>query len=74
MEHKSCILFIVEFKISSSIGSSWRCPLNFSGFLGVDIVGRSGGLLLFWNHSKNILLRSYSVGHIDCLFSLNSLN
>lgn len=65
-DQKPALLFISESKIRSCIASRWKCVLNFSGFFGVDAVGRSGGLLLFWTDAINVSLRSYSVGHIDC--------
>lgn len=72
-EHTPSILFVSESKVSSHVGSKWKSLLNFTGFVGVDSAGKSGGLLLFWDDSINVILRSYSPGHIDCLISYNSV-
>lgn len=32
----------------------------------VDAVGKKGGLILMWEDSLEVTVRSYSVGHIDC--------
>lgn len=66
LEHRPILLFISESKISCQLGLCWKSLLGFSGCLGVDSVGRSGGLLLFWNNEINVCLRSYSIGNIDC--------
>lgn len=72
-DHNPSLLFISESKVPSSRGNSWKVLLNFKGFIGVDAVGKSGGLLFFWNDSINVSLCSYSVGHIDCFVSMNDL-
>lgn len=45
------LLFVSESKIKSYVSCNWKHFLNFSGCVGVDVVGRSGGLLLFWDDS-----------------------
>lgn len=47
--------------------------LGFTGCFGVDVVGKSGGLLLFWNNEINVSLRSYSVGHIDYMVCFSDI-
>lgn len=68
-DHSPDLLFISESKVSQYVASSWRVLLNFSGCFCVDVAGRSGGLLLFWNENLNVSVLSFSFGHIDCLVS-----
>lgn len=41
-----------------------RTSLGFDGLLTVDLVGRSGGLALFWKDKHSVVLQSYSRRHI----------
>ncbi|KAK3228833.1 hypothetical protein Dsin_000714 [Dipteronia sinensis] len=42
-----------------------RVKLGYTGKLVVDSVGKSGGLYLMWDSSIDVVLMSYSQGHID---------
>lgn len=64
-EIKPSVLFICESKVPCKIASKWTSSLNFVGCLGVDPSGTKGGLLLYWNSNVNVVLRSYSMSHID---------
>lgn len=35
-------------------------------FFVVDVVGQSGGLIMMWRDSIEVLIRSFPMGHIDC--------
>ncbi|KAL8525789.1 hypothetical protein ACS0TY_015142 [Phlomoides rotata] len=65
-ESKPCFIFIYESKICSTVASRWASLLHFSSCFCVDPRGRSGGLIIMWNESVSVSLRSYSNGHIDC--------
>ncbi|KAL8537125.1 hypothetical protein ACS0TY_012344 [Phlomoides rotata] len=63
---KPCFIFISESRTCSIVARRWANLLHFTGCFCVDPRGRSGGLLLLWNETVSISLRSFSCGHIDC--------
>ncbi|KAL8475066.1 hypothetical protein ACS0TY_031475 [Phlomoides rotata] len=65
-DNKPCFMFISESKISSNVARRWANLLFFTGCISVDPRGRSGGLILFWNETVYVSLRSFTCGHIDC--------
>lgn len=58
------LLFISESKTSRQRCSQWKFILGFEGLFVVDLVGKSGGLLLFWKNSVDVTISSFSTGHI----------
>lgn len=59
------IVFLSETMISREHAESLRWKLGFSNAFGVDSVGNSGGLCLFWkNESIDFSLVSFSKNHI----------
>lgn len=46
-----------------STASGWQ--LGFQNVVGVDNIGRSGGLTLFWHDDWQVSLKSFDTGHID---------
>lgn len=69
---KPLILFISESKVTCNCAYHWLNALSFAGVVGVDPQGTRGGLLLFWNKSVNVTLRSFSFSHIDASLSWES--
>lgn len=63
------LLFLSETKLSGNKASMLRLQLGFSNGIIVDIIGRSGGLALFWSDSWKAVLQSFSQGHIDTIIS-----
>lgn len=59
------IIFVSETKLTSSRISTLRQQLNFSYGVGVDCVGRKGGYAIFWKDDRQVVLKSYSPGHVD---------
>lgn len=45
----------------------WMAFLDFEGQFVVDVVGKSGGLMMLWKKSINNQIKSFSTGHIDCV-------
>lgn len=39
----------------------------------VDCVGKSGGLALLWKDPISVTIKSFSIGHIDCIVSYAEL-
>ncbi|XP_042950087.1 uncharacterized protein LOC122282202 [Carya illinoinensis] len=58
------ILFLQETKLSSRRLEFCKLRLGFRCCFGVDSVGRSGGLALFWKEDINLRIISYSRIHI----------
>lgn len=65
--HSPDIIFISESKMTSSKCNRWRYQLGFNGQFVVDAEGKSGGLILLWKDTIEVLVSSFSRGHIDCL-------
>lgn len=66
-EKDPTLLFLSETKMRGSECRIWKNRLGFSGSFMVDCIGRSGGLALLWKESVDVILKSYSIGHIDCV-------
>ncbi|KAK2662464.1 hypothetical protein Ddye_001038, partial [Dipteronia dyeriana] len=49
-----------------------RVKLGYEGKLVVNCVGKSGGLVLFWNNHLDVTLLSYSIGHIDVCIQIGA--
>ncbi|KAL8523662.1 hypothetical protein ACS0TY_013583 [Phlomoides rotata] len=66
-DHSPDVIFISESRICTRLTYNWKGVFGYVGCIRVDPCGTKGGLILFWNGNINVLLRSYSVGHIDAL-------
>ncbi|KAL0450879.1 UNVERIFIED_CONTAM: hypothetical protein Slati_1644300 [Sesamum latifolium] len=62
--HKPTLVFLVETKCFASQVEALKRKFNLFG-CGVDPIGRSGGLALFWHKSAEVQLQSLSRYHID---------
>lgn len=60
------LVFICETRLVTNKCKLWRSILGFSGLFVVDAVGQKGGLILMWDNSVDVRVRSYSQGHVDC--------
>ena len=59
-EKKPSFLFLME-TISEKQKLEWlQVRLGFEGMFAVDLVGRSGGLALFWNEGTGLEIQNYS--------------
>ncbi|XP_057793037.1 uncharacterized protein LOC131009639 [Salvia miltiorrhiza] len=67
------LLFISETKVNTLKSNRWRTNLNFDGQFVVDSRGASGGLMLLWKQPCVVDIRSYSMGHIDCIVLFNDI-
>ena len=47
------------------MGNRSSFNIGFHNAFAVDCVGRSGGLLLLWKKEWDVMVRSFSRGHID---------
>lgn len=59
------MVFLSETKLYSSKADRIKEVLGFCGGFGVASNGRSGGLLLLWSEEVDVVVTSYSAGHID---------
>ncbi|KAK2655928.1 hypothetical protein Ddye_008980 [Dipteronia dyeriana] len=58
-------MFLMERRCNQTKMELWRVKLGYTGKIIVDSEGKSGGLCLFWDSNTDVVLLSYSVGHID---------
>ncbi|XP_073025129.1 uncharacterized protein [Primulina eburnea] len=65
-EKSPTLLSICETKILGYKCKKWKDVLGFNGSFSVDCKGKSGGLMLLWKPPFNVIIHSYSLGHIDC--------
>lgn len=62
---KPCLVFLSETKIGKNVAESLRWKMGLSNAFGVDCVGKSGGLCLYWRNDKmDFSLVSFSQNHI----------
>ncbi|KAK6128823.1 hypothetical protein DH2020_037459 [Rehmannia glutinosa] len=66
-ERKPGLLFISETKVVDSKCSRWKEILGYEGCFFVNCQGKSGGLCLLWRQPFTVSIKSYTVGHIDCI-------
>lgn len=69
-DHNPSLLFISESKVSRNKCQRWREIFGFSGQFIVDANGKRGGLLLFWKSNMEVVIQSFSKGHIDSIIHL----
>ncbi|XP_073152378.1 uncharacterized protein [Henckelia pumila] len=60
------LVFIYETKIREHHSKNWKHILGFNGCFTVDCQGKRGGLILMWKYPLNVIVKSFSMRHIDC--------
>lgn len=65
------LLFISETKIKAGRCRNWRAIFGFDGQFVVDSKGASGGLILFWKNPLDVDVLNFSVGHVDCMVTMD---
>ncbi|KAL5859559.1 hypothetical protein ACOSQ4_000855 [Xanthoceras sorbifolium] len=68
-EDKPEMIFLSETRLNSFGAGNIRVHLGFDGCFVVDRVGTGGGLILLWQISVDVSVRSFNCGHIDCVVS-----
>ncbi|CAM8965988.1 unnamed protein product [Rhodiola kirilowii] len=64
--YKPQVVGLIETKSEFGRLEVLRRRLGFDCGFGVDSMGRSGGLAIWWKEELSLTLRSYSSHHIDC--------
>lgn len=65
--HHPQLVFLMETKLRGNKGDKLRRDLQFECGLVVPSEGQSGGLMLLWQSGTDVVIRSYSKGHIDAM-------
>lgn len=68
------MVFISESKCNNERAEFIKRSMGFGGCFSVDSMGRSGGLILFWRNSAEVIVRSFSKGHVDVVVREENLN
>lgn len=68
-ESNPSLVFISETKLVEAQCNWWRRKFRLDGLFVVNSKRRSGGLVLLWREPFEVCIKSYSVGHIDCIIS-----
>ncbi|TVU07983.1 hypothetical protein EJB05_41365, partial [Eragrostis curvula] len=68
------MVFLSETKMSKVKAQDLRFRLGFQNAFGVDSVGLSGGLVLYWRSDVVVDLKSHSRSHIDVWVSHEGLS
>jgi exonuclease III len=66
-EKKPNILFLMETKCRKEKMEVLRVRMEFEGMFVVDVVGRSGGLALFWKERNVVKIQNYTRKHISAV-------
>ncbi|XP_073133915.1 uncharacterized protein [Henckelia pumila] len=61
------LLFLCETRKRDINNQQWSSLLGFKGCFSVSSMGHSGGLCLCWKDPLEVSIKSYSLGHIDCI-------
>ena len=60
-----------KYKQTNPLFGGWvellKRQVDYSSSFNVDCVGHSGGLLLLWQNSWDVSIKSYSKGHIEVM-------
>ncbi|KAL0433422.1 UNVERIFIED_CONTAM: hypothetical protein Slati_2676500 [Sesamum latifolium] len=62
--HKPGLVFLSETKCKTKRCARIKKPVNYNG-IGVDSIGKGGGLFLLWRKDVEVWLQSFSAHHID---------
>jgi exonuclease III len=66
-ENHPNILFLLETKCQKNKLVLLRVKMGYGGFFVVDLVGRNGGLVLFWRDDVNLEIQNFSRRHINSI-------
>jgi hypothetical protein len=66
-EKRPGLVFLMETKMLSKCLEKIRIKIGFGNVFGVDSVGRSGGLALFWNDTMSVEIQNFSCRHINAI-------
>ena len=66
-DKRPTILFLMETKSSKSTMEFFRVKFGFDGLFVVDLVGRSGGLLLLWKEKNEVEIQNCTCRHINAV-------
>jgi exonuclease III len=66
-EKKPDLVFLMETKLNNKKLETIRVKLGFQNAFGVDSVGKSGGLALFWQGATRLEIQNYSRRHINAI-------
>jgi exonuclease III len=66
-EKRPSFLFLIETISSKKRMESLRVKFGFQGLFMVELVGRSGGLALFWRVSEELEIQNYFRRHINAI-------
>ena len=67
-------LFLSETWMDEDRLKVLRCRFQFKNKFVVKRINKGGGLFLFWKHSINLCISSYSLSHIDTIIDGNTDN
>jgi exonuclease III len=73
-EKRPSLVFLMETKMLSKCLEKIRVKIGFRNVFGVDSVGRSGGLALFWNDSLSVEIQNFSRRHINAIVGADGRN
>jgi hypothetical protein len=73
-EKRPSLVFLMETKMLSKCLEKIRLKIGFGNVFGVDSVGRSGGLALFWNDSLSVEIQNFSRRHINAIVGADGRN
>lgn len=59
------MVFIMETKLQAHMFDRLKIKFGFDNVFVVDIVGRIGGLALFWSSEVDVEIQNYSRRHIN---------
>lgn len=59
-ENRPSIIFLIETKNPKHAVEKVQCLLGFSNCFSLDLVGRAGGVALFWNVDTNLEVINHS--------------
>ncbi|XP_058733184.1 uncharacterized protein LOC131604782 [Vicia villosa] len=63
--HHPDIIFLLETLANSQKLKRVRVSLKFEACLSVDVVGRSGGIVVLWNNSKKCSIQNFNKNYIN---------
>lgn len=61
---KPRFVFLIETKVKFEKLQRLRCSIGFDGVFHVDLVGRSGGLVMLWKDDREVQIVNFSQRHI----------
>lgn len=71
-QNKPQLVFLMETKCHRGSDSRVKRETNFENCFEIPSAGKSGGLMLLWNNDMDIMVQSFSAGHIDVVVRKDS--